>query len=590
MKSEIRNPRSERNPKPDRTVGRRAFGFRISGFFRDSGFGFRVLAFLFAPLSVLAASVVDSKHNLSASGPGTIKAATETEVCIFCHTPHRAGPELPLWNHHTSVATYTPYSSSTLKASVGQPNGASKLCLSCHDGTVALGMVHSRSAPIGMQGGVTVMPAGPGNVGTDLSEDHPISFTYDAALAAEQGELRDPGLLTGKVRLDHSSQMQCTACHNPHDDQYGKFLVMDNTASALCVTCHTDPLWSGSAHRTSTAPLTGTAEKLARPGAKTVAASACGSCHTSHAAGSGQRLLHSTKEEQTCFTCHNGSVVAKNLAAEFNKASVHPVMQTSELHDSGEDPLNGSRHVSCSDCHNPHAARASAAPAPKASGALLGVKGVTRGGSPVQSAVYEYELCFRCHGDSLSRGEAHVNRLLSETNTRQEFNPANQSFHPVTAAGRNPNVPSLLPPYTTASLIRCTDCHNNDQGPDAGGSGPRGPHGSAYAPLLERQLLMTDRNPESASGYALCYKCHSRTSILADQSFKSHRKHVVDEKTACTTCHDPHGVASEPHLINFNRNYVSPSASGRLEFVDRGFSSGSCTLSCHGKDHTDVSY
>ena len=63
-------------------------------------------------------SVMDSKHNLSVGGPGTIKASTETEVCIFCHTPHNSGPQTPLWNHQMSSATYLPYTSTTLKATV----------------------------------------------------------------------------------------------------------------------------------------------------------------------------------------------------------------------------------------------------------------------------------------------------------------------------------------------------------------------------------------------------------------------------------------------------------------------------------------
>lgn len=547
-----------------------------------------------------ASSVVDSKHNLSASGPGTVKAASETEVCIFCHTPHRSTGDLPLWNHTGSVASYTPYSSSTLKATVGQPNGASKLCLSCHDGTVALGNVHSRTMPIQMQGGVTVMPAGSANLGTDLSDQHPISFTYDSALAAEQGQLKDPSLLTGKVRLDHNSQMQCTACHNPHDDQYGKFLVMDNTDSALCVTCHNDPQWTTSAHHLSAVALTGAASKLAaRPTAKTVGGNGCESCHASHAAGSNQRLLVNAREEQTCFTCHNGMVAAKNVAAEFNKLSVHPVMQTSQTHEAGEDPLNSSRHVACSDCHNPHAAKAATAPAQRAAGAIRGVKGVSRSGSVVKSVSREYELCFRCHADSVSRGQATVERQIADTNTRQEFNPANQSYHPITAAGKNPNVPSLLAPQTTATIMKCTDCHNNDAGPDAGGTGPRGPHGSAFAPLLERQLIMTDHTTESATSYALCYKCHSRESLLSDQSFRAfndqgqargHRFHVVDEKTACTTCHDSHGVASNPRLINFNLNYVSPASTGPISFVSRGPAGGNCTLKCHGHEHNESAY
>jgi hypothetical protein len=120
-----------------------------------------------------------------------------------------------------------------------------------------------------------------------------------------------------------------------------------------------------------------------------------------------------------------------------------------------------------------------------------------------------------------------------------------------------------------------------------------------FAPILERQQIVTDHNPESAANYALCYKCHSRDSILADQSFRAgnstgadrgHRFHVVDAKTACTTCHDSHGIATAKHLINFNTQYVTPSSNGRLEYVSTGPGAGNCSLTCHGKDHDATPY
>jgi hypothetical protein len=132
----------------------------------------------------------------------------------------------------------------------------------------------------------------------------------------------------------------------------------------------------------------------------------------------------------------------------------------------------------------------------------------------------------------------------------------------------------------------CTDCHNNNRGPGAGGVGPKGPHGSIYPPILERQLLLADFSPETPASYDLCYKCHSRESILSDQSFPTHRKHIVDAQTSCATCHDPHGVQSRTHLINFNRQYVTPSSNSRLEFIDQGLFRCNCSLTCHGKDHT----
>ncbi len=113
------------------------------------------LALAWSALSLNAQSVVNTVHNLSVSGPGSIRAASETEVCIFCHTPHDSRPESPLWNRQDPGVTYVLYNSSTVQAMTGQPDGSSVLCLSCHDGTIALGNVLSRTADIQMTGGVT---------------------------------------------------------------------------------------------------------------------------------------------------------------------------------------------------------------------------------------------------------------------------------------------------------------------------------------------------------------------------------------------------------------------------------------------------
>ena len=102
------------------------------------------------------ATVADTKHNLSISGPGTLKASSESQICIFCHTPHNASAAAPLWNRRDPGSTYIPYSSTTAVANPGQPTGASILCLSCHDGTIALGDVLSRETPILMSGSQTL--------------------------------------------------------------------------------------------------------------------------------------------------------------------------------------------------------------------------------------------------------------------------------------------------------------------------------------------------------------------------------------------------------------------------------------------------
>jgi hypothetical protein len=246
--------------------------------------------------------------------------------------------------------------------------------------------------------------------------------------------------------------------------------------------------------------------------------------------------------------------------------------------------MDSTRHVACEDCHNPHAAKDAAASAPAASGALTGVRGVNAAGSEVLNVQYEYEVCFRCHGDSGNRGPSRVQRQFEETNTRLEFSLGNTSFHPVEGVGKNGSVPSLITPWTVSSLTYCTDCHNNDQGPGAGGTGPKGPHGSAYTPLLERELLLTDGTTYNANNFALCYKCHDEAVVNAPTnapsgSWQYHRTHIENYKAACTTCHDSH-AATQPHLINFNTSYVS-TFGGVINYTSTGVNQGTCTLTCH---------
>jgi len=550
-----------------------------------------MLTWVFALVALAPAfpdSVVNSRHNLSVGGPGAVKATAESQVCIFCHTPHDSSGEAPLWNRYASASTYVTYMSSTVLASPGQPSGASKLCLSCHDGTVALGMVRSRASEIPLFGSGT-MPAGSSRLGADLSDDHPVSFAFDQALSAQKGELVNPSLLTGAVKLDRAGNLQCTSCHDPHDNRYGKFLVVQNSSSALCTACHTPTGWTGSIHAASTATWNGAApDPWPHTQETTVAGNGCENCHQPHGAGSPQRLLDFTPLEANCLSCHNGHVATRDVAGDFSKASVHPIAAT-DVHDPKEDTVNPPRHVECVDCHNTHKATTASASPPNAPGSLLGVRGVSSAGSPLAQISFEYELCFRCHADSLNRGAATVNRQFPQTNTRLEFSPTSRSYHPILAAGRNPDVPSLVSPYTTSSIMSCTDCHNSNSSPAAGGSGPNGPHGSFYRPILERQLVIAEGSSESLASYALCYKCHSRTSIRGDASFGEHSKHL-GLRASCMTCHDPHGVETAPQLINFNRQYVTPSSSGRLEFVDSGRFRGSCYLTCHGEDHDPLSY
>ena len=208
-------------------------------------FFFLIIApFISKQSSDIYPGIKDSHHDFQGA------SYTNNEICILCHTPHNAISNVtPLWNHELSIATYNLYSSSSLDAAIGQPTAQSKLCLSCHDGTVAIDN-------IGGSTGGTRFIRDFGYIGTDLRTHHPISFPYNSALAAADGQLADPSTepsgLGGTIDEDllRNGQMQCTSCHDIHlsrNDQgcsgchFNKpslSIWKDNTNSALCLTCH----------------------------------------------------------------------------------------------------------------------------------------------------------------------------------------------------------------------------------------------------------------------------------------------------------------------------------------------------------------
>jgi len=551
----------------------------------------RVLILLWLPAIVYSQSIVTTKHNLSVSGPGTVKASSETEICLFCHTPHNSRPNAPLWNRNDPGSTYTLYTSSTLQALPGQPDGASILCLSCHDGTVALGSVISRPSTINFTTGNNI-PAGVSNLTTNLRNDHPVSFLYNAALAAADGQLRDPSTVPPPVALKNG-KLQCTSCHDPHKNIYSDFLLATTQNSNLCNSCHQRTYWTSSSHSTSTKTWNGTAPNpWPYTPWTTVAQNACENCHNPHNSGSNLMLLKYQAEESNCLDCHNGNAASKNISAQFAKTYRHNVSNYLNVHDANEPASVTTMHVECVDCHNPHAAKNLAAVAPSVNGFLTGVKGINQSGAAVYPAINSYEICYRCHAGNPGAPSAATPRVIVQNNVRLEFAPGNPSYHSVAAAGVNTTVPSLIAPWTTSSRLYCTDCHASD-----GVGSPAGPHGSIYPRILKRQYSTADNTTESATAYALCYGCHNRTSILGDVSFKEHSKHIVGEKTPCNTCHDPHGISStqgnstnNTNLINFWTTIVSNSSGGLRKFEDQGSYKGRCYLTCHGENHNPLSY
>ena len=391
--------------------------------------------------------VANTPHNLSTAGPGNVVASTESQLCVFCHTPHGAtnAPASPLWNRQLSSQTYTVYTSSSLDAEtiggqLDQPAGASKLCLSCHDGTLALGTVNVLGGELNVDIDLTgtgpggVMPPGAGvqtgftrDLGIDLGNDHPISLTYDTILSQADGELRDPttaphiGVRSPGVRplvpleatgLGGEAQVQCTGCHDPHlapsgDGTGDKFLRLLRFQQAIpadgsfrasedivCLACHEKEGWASSAHASVTVAdetyLSTESALRDFPDGLSVWQASCLNCHDTHAVQGTRRLLREGTDslnspkaggdsaiEETCYQCHSISPVVTNaggdvrdIETEFGLARRMPINSTDqqaaqEIHDIVDADMTepqgllgranlSSRHVECTDCHNPH--------------------------------------------------------------------------------------------------------------------------------------------------------------------------------------------------------------------------------------------
>jgi predicted CXXCH cytochrome family protein len=217
-----------------------------------------LLALVIVCTAITAAqSIIGTKHDLSTGGGIADRSTNESQVCIFCHTPHQAGmTATPLWNHTLSATTnYGVYTSSTLNATptnIGGGTGTSNLCMSCHDGTVAVNSIANPSAvgtPVMGSGdelntSFQIAPGRTAYLGTSLANDHPINFNYTAALATADHGLFTP-TSTNYVDIAQTiplfggtGSLQCASCHDAHSNAHVPFLRVSNNGSALCLKCH----------------------------------------------------------------------------------------------------------------------------------------------------------------------------------------------------------------------------------------------------------------------------------------------------------------------------------------------------------------
>mgnify|MGYP001554469675 CR=1 FL=1 len=198
-----------------------------------------ITAFCLITTSAIAGTITGTSHDFSGE-------TWTTEICQACHAPHNnkdtSGLNDLLWNHEITAASYTLYTGLDLQGTIGQPDGISKLCLSCHDGTVAVDSFGTHTATAGAITGAA-------NFGTDLSNDHPISITYDTAdlelnpttTTVDYAESTATNETIAEILEGGATgTVECSSCHDVHNSKSdgNNLLLVTNTNSALCLTCH----------------------------------------------------------------------------------------------------------------------------------------------------------------------------------------------------------------------------------------------------------------------------------------------------------------------------------------------------------------
>jgi predicted CXXCH cytochrome family protein len=232
-----------------------------------------VVAIAAAATSAGATSIKGTKHDLSASGANNgVYNGTGTQICVYCHTPHNARTEAPIWNRNNGTAfaitAYQLYSglkmaNTSIKTGF-TTDSISLFCMSCHDGsslggqvrnvpTTETGLLSKAYIPVGQK---TNLAGGSG----DMRSTHPINFVVGIDASTTQKDLRvvvtggignvstDGTLSNSAFPLFKSSRvnqkdfatntLECSSCHSVHDNTNSPFLRDTMKGSTLCLGCH----------------------------------------------------------------------------------------------------------------------------------------------------------------------------------------------------------------------------------------------------------------------------------------------------------------------------------------------------------------
>jgi predicted CXXCH cytochrome family protein len=483
------------------------------------------------------------------------------EICLPCHSPHE------MWNHELSGSTYTV--TTTTLAPVGQPSGVSAQCLGCHEGDVDwppdIGPAIDSFG--GATGGQYIHPSVA--FGTDLTDHHPVSYSYSPGLAAAHGGLYDPsteasGLPAGGTIAEDmlvGGKVECTTCHDLHNPQFtsGPLLVKTDMGGELCLTCHNNGDHTA---------MQG-CRVLHKAGFGTPIASGCTGCHGSNLEGPPP---DDDGFAPSCYSCHG-----KRWSGENDPDGHGEVMGGFAQHMSGlEDP-----YTNCTECHGADLEGAGTAPS-----------------------------CFSCHGGTWGDHDFSGRPWLGSNNHCHvchgppEFNPGVADSTPEWYHDLSPTTGYTVTTSTLAAVgdptgnsAKCMGCH---EGPPTGPAVDdfTGTLGGGTEFIVGSAAFGTDLTGHHPVSFAFDSSLASLHGVLNDPSTAPSNlpssgtiaEDMLDEagQLQCTSCHNQHDNTKGHYLVNTGptlcftcHTFEAPMGTHHIPDRDNPWHCFRCTM-CHG--------
>ena len=203
-------------------------------------------------------------------------------LCSACHITHRATGTRLLWNH--TLSTNASFSWTDVDKTIGGTTlptinnatwtGPTKYCLSCHDGSVAIGDLNwwngaARTGGSALNNTKITDAAHQIGGGGVMNGNHPVAFPYPANTSKSTynsvttgnmvplAEFVGNPMTSNGIRLFNwngssvqagvvtgATGMECSSCHDPHnggdvvDDYFLRGKLSGNGTDYICFKCH----------------------------------------------------------------------------------------------------------------------------------------------------------------------------------------------------------------------------------------------------------------------------------------------------------------------------------------------------------------